>query len=208
MSSYATLVDFNAYLPGSTSNATHAQLCLDTASRWIDGATEQDKFSLDTVATARTFEAKNRYYIEVDDIGDTTGLIIKTDAAGDGTFETTWQSTDYEVLPVNAPSEGPEPAPWTSIRAVGTQVFPLPYAGLLARRDRVQVTAKWGWPAVPVAIQHACLMQAARLFSRTKSPDGVAGFGDSVALRVSNQIDPDVADLIQPYRRYAAVHFA
>lgn len=209
LSAYATLVDFNNYLPGSTSNPTHATLCLATASRWIEKHCNR-KFSLDTNATARTFEPQSLYHLDLRsipyaDIGSTSGFTIKSDAGGDGAFETTWLTTDYELTPYNAAVDGPEPRPWTGIRAVGAQTFPLLVAAVLTRFDKVQVTAKWGWPAVPSAVQHACLMQAARLFSRTKSPDGVAGFGDSVALRVSNQIDPDVAAMLHDYRRQAVL---
>jgi len=30
---------------------------------------------------------------------------------------------------------------------------------------------------------------------------GIVGFGDLGAIRVSNQLDPDVAQLVQPYKR-------
>lgn len=206
---YALLADFNAYHPGSTSNSTLAALSLDTASRMIDRYCHR-KFWLDTNATARTFEPQDLYLLNLAshayaDIGSTSGLVIKTDSAGDGTFETTWQTTDYELLPYNAAYEAPEAEPWTAIRAIGSQTFPLLVAAALTRRDRVQITAKWGWPAVPSAVQQACLIQASRLFARSKSPDGVAGFGDSFALRVSSQMDPDVIDLLKDYRRATAL---
>lgn len=209
---YATVADLSAYLPGSTSNTTLASLSLNTASRWIENHCDR-KFWLDPNPLAKTFVADSRYQLDLRnipfaDIATTTGLVIKTDASGDGTFETTWTTADYELLPVNAPYTGSEANPWTGVRAVGTLTFPLPYTGLLARADRVQITAKWGWPAVPSAVQQACLLQAARLFSRSKSPDGVAGFGESVALRVSNQLDPDVAEMLRDYTPTATVGLA
>lgn len=174
-------------------------IIIPAVSRWIEGETGQ-RFYLDAALTTRTFEATNRYQLPVDDIGDTTGLLVKTDASGDGTFEVTWSATDWEPLPPNAATQGPEPEPWTMLRAVGTQTFPLAYTGLLARRDRVQVTAKWGWPAVPSGIKQACLMMTARVFKRRYSPEGVAGFGDMGVVRVTRE-DVDVVTMLRHYRK-------
>jgi hypothetical protein len=68
----------------------------------------------------------------------------------------------------------------------------------------VRVTAKWGWPAVPYPINQACILQAARIYKRYDSPLGVAGFGDLGAIRVSRFLDPDVAQMVEPYRKMMA----
>jgi hypothetical protein len=66
----------------------------------------------------------------------------------------------------------------------------------------VQVTAAWGWSADPAAVVNATLIQAARIFKRRTSPEGVVGgFQDFGAVRVSSRMDPDVMDLLAPYRR-------
>ena len=59
----------------------------------------------------------------------------------------------------------------------------------------------YGWSSVPVAIKQACIIQASRIFKRLDSPLGVAGFGDLGVMRVSSQLDPDVAQLVSVYRR-------
>lgn len=48
---------------------------------------------------------------------------------------------------------------------------------------------------VPQTIRLAVLMQASRWFRRRLSPEGVAGFGDFGAVRVS-RLDPDILDAI------------
>ena len=48
---------------------------------------------------------------------------------------------------------------------------------------------------VPHAIRLAILMQTARWFRRRLSPEGVAGFGEFGAVRVS-QLDPDIMDAV------------
>jgi hypothetical protein len=51
---------------------------------------------------------------------------------------------------------------------------------------------------VPDDLREAVLLQTARQFRRRLSPEGVAGFGDFGAVRVS-RVDPDVEALITPY---------
>lgn len=49
-------------------------------------------------------------------------------------------------------------------------------------------------------IELAMLMQAGRLYRRRSSPEGVAGFGEFGAVRVS-RIDADIEALLAPYLR-------
>jgi hypothetical protein len=177
------------------------EAAINAASRAIDNYCQR-KFWLDPTAVARTFAPGSLNHLEFDaDIGDSASVIIKTDASGDGTFETTWAASDYQLLPANAASAFPEAEPWTAVRAIGTKTFPWLVNTWLTRLDRVQVTAKWGWPAVPDSVSYACRLKAARLVSRKDSPQGVAGFGDFGPVRVSRSEDGDVCSLLNPYRR-------
>jgi hypothetical protein len=54
---------------------------------------------------------------------------------------------------------------------------------------------------VPKAIETATMIQASRIFKRFDSPLGVAGFGDFGAVRVSRFLEPDVEQLVMPYRK-------
>lgn len=54
---------------------------------------------------------------------------------------------------------------------------------------------------VPAAVRRACVMLTARLFRRRQSVEGVAGFGDFGAVRVSS-VDVDIENLIAPYRNW------
>jgi hypothetical protein len=71
-------------------------------------------------------------------------------------------------------------------------------SGWLPSSGRLQVTALWGWPAVPDEIEQATALYAARLYRRKDSPQGVIGGGDFGPVRVS-RIDPDVEALIAPF---------
>jgi len=199
---YCDSATIKAYLGISVSTYdTQLDEAVNAASRSIDNYCQR-RFWLDGTTAARTFVPQTLNQIKFDDdIGDSASVIVKTDASGDGTFETTWVASDYQLLPVNAAFAFPEAEPWTGMRAVGTKTFPWLVNTWLTRLDRVQVTAKWGWPAVPDAVAQACLIKASRLFHRKDSPQGIAGFGDFGPVRLSRSEDADVVSLLGPYRK-------
>lgn len=137
----------------------------------------------------------------VHDIWDTTNLVIKTDDTDSGTFGTTWDSSDYQLEPLNQ-LEGDSYSPYWAIRAVGSRLFPTSH-----KRPALQVTAAWGYESVPDEVKQAALIKAARVFTRQTSPQGVAGFGEFGVVRISNREDPDVMALLTPHihPRIAAV---
>jgi hypothetical protein len=89
---------------------------------------------------------------------------------------------------------------YDKIRAVGDYLFPT-VNGNYGEQALVQVTAVFGWPSVPEPVTQATIIQASRIFKRYDSPLGVAGFGELGAIRVSRFLDPDMAQLVEPYRR-------
>jgi hypothetical protein len=162
-----------------------------TASRLIDGRCGR-RFYADTTATARYYTPRSSTFTIVDDISSLTGLIIKSDADVNGTWETTLTvGTDIQVGPSNALARN---EPINTFRAI-QQYFPMS----TVERETLEVTAKWGWPAVPDAVAQATALLAARIFKRYDSPLGVAGFGDMGAITV-RRLDPDVELLIAPFR--------
>lgn len=198
MSDYTDLATLKAFLGPVATGTTYdtaLNLAISTASRAIENYCHR-RFWLDATAAVRAFEATDPYRLLIPDLGHAT-VTVTTDADADGTFETTWASTDIQLEPVNAAFELPEAQPWTEIRAVGTRSFPL---ATTRRRNRVQVTGRWGWPAVPDAITEACLIKAARLFHRRNSPQGIAAFDEFGPVRVSRSEDGDVVLLLDPYR--------
>jgi hypothetical protein len=199
---YTSLVLLKAYLGISVSTLdTQIESAINAASRSIDTYCQR-RFWLDSSVVARTFVPQGLSFIDLRaDIGATAGVVVKVDTGGDGTFETTWASTDYQLYPADAATRYPEARPWTGLRAVGTKTFPWMFNTWLTRLDRVEITAKWGWPTVPDAVAQATLIKAARLFHRKDSPQGVAGFGDFGPVRISRFEDPDVVSLLEGYRR-------
>jgi hypothetical protein len=168
-----------------------------TASRWIDEYCER-VFYRSATGTARTFEPHNFYWLKLPEYHDLVSVsAFATDSSGDGTYETAWTSTDYQLYPLN-PSAAPEQRPYTKVKAVGSRLFPLLYPAL-ARTDLVQITGVWGWPSVPWGIKEAAKVLAAELFKLKDAPFGVAGFGDLGLIRIRE--NPKVAALAGRYQR-------
>ncbi len=198
---YCTPEELKAYMgspDAGTNYDTQLRMAAESASRSVD-ATCGRMFWLTTLE-AHTFVPRDYYDLKLcDDIGSTTGLIVATDNDADGVYETVWDASDYELLPYNAPYASPEAEPWTQIKAVGTKTFPLVIGGIPRRMNRVQITARWGWPAIPAAVRQATLIKAARIFHRRNSPQGIATFDDFGAVRVNRQEDGDVVLLLEDY---------
>jgi len=197
---YSTRNQIKAALRIGTADTIDDELidnCAGAASRLIDGYCNRKFWSVGS-ATARVYTAEDDYYCSIDDIAG-TALTLKTSSLADGVFDVTWTVTDYQLEPLNGNLDG---LTWSydKIRAVGDYLFPNVNANY-GSQALVQVTAIFGWPSVPEPVTQATIIQASRLFKRYDSPLGVAGFGDMGAIRVSRALDPDVAQLVEPYRR-------
>jgi hypothetical protein len=183
-----------------------ATMALSAASRSVDKFCQR-RFWLDPIPVTRTFvPSGGLLYLDLwandsgNDIGALDGLTVATDTSGDGTFDTEWSLADYQILPVNASYADPNPEPWTAIRAVGRKTFPWLVNTWLTHLNRVAVTARWGWPAVPDDVIQATMIKASRLYHRKDSPSGVLGFGE-YGVKLSPKEDPDVILLLTDYQR-------
>ena len=197
---YATRNQVKAALRIGTADTIDDDLidnCVGAASRLIDGYCNR-RFWQTGTAEARVYQAEDSFYCSIDDIAG-TALTLKTSTQADGTFDLTWSRSDYQLEPLNGNLDG---LTWSydKIRAVGDYLFPTVNANY-GDQALVQVTAIFGWPSVPEPVTQATIIQASRIFKRYDSPRGVAGFGDLGAIRVSRFLDPDMAQLVEPYRR-------
>jgi len=197
---YATKNQIKAALRIGTADVVDDDLidnCAGAASRLIDGYCNR-KFWAVGSATSRVYQAENEFYCNIDDISG-TAITLKTSSFPGNGFDVTWTVTDYQLEPLNGNLDG---LAWSydKIRAVGNYLFPTVNANY-GEQALVQVTANFGWPSIPEPVTQATIIQASRLFKRYDSPLGVAGFGDMGAIRVSRALDPDVAQLVEPYRR-------
>jgi hypothetical protein len=187
---YATLLDVKSALRITDSiDDTLLETAIESASRLIDGFTAR---SFSNAGTAvRHFAATDAINLIIDD-AITVTKVESTDEIGDTYTE--WAATDYQLEPVNSRADGLY-SPYTGIRAINTYTWPVvDYQAL------VRITGTWGWASVPTAVKQACVIQSSRIFKRLDSPLGVAGFGDLGAIRVGRYLDPDVEQLLMPYR--------
>lgn len=186
---------------------------LAAVSRYLDRKLRRF-FTRDAVAVAHTFypgtfwrgdaEAENPWkgtprarWLDVDDIASTAGLTIKVDEARVGNFTAalTLAATDYQLYPLNA-DKGAEPVPWTRV------LLPS-WSSLMGwpPGSPVEITAVWGWPAVPQAVREATVqitgwwrLDTPRATSRIQ--EGLEG-----AIETSREAQRIIMDLTKNYAK-------
>jgi hypothetical protein len=147
----------------------------------------------------RTFVPDDPYCVRLGAFGDLVSVdTLATDTTGDGAFDSTWDTADYQLLPTN-PGAAPEPRPYTRIKAVGGRTFPLPHARA-GRDDRVRVTGVFGWPQVPYSVRQSALITAAELFRSKSTFEAQMGYEEMSQFVMRR--NPFALDLIKPYRRF------
>lgn len=174
------------------------------AARRVESYCDRDRFWRDAAVQDLVFDADSPYCVRIKGprgtigISTATGVVVKTDEDGDGVYERTLTvSTDFLLKPLNAVSLNPA-WPYETIEMVGNSSYRLP---MIYGRPGVQVTARFGWPAVPDDVSEAALILSHRLFKRKETSTGVVGFDALGATVRLARTDPDVAELLDPYRR-------
>ncbi len=168
------------------------------STRWIDNHCNRRRFGFNktTSATARVYRASSSTRANVDDISATTSLVVAVDTAGVGTFGTTWTiGTDFLLEPLDAVASDGDSRPYDTVRTIGGQYFQS-----INRRPFLQVTALWGWPAVPALVTEACYQLAEETFKLKDAPFGIAGVNDFGVLRIGNQTMNRVQAMLEDYR--------
>jgi hypothetical protein len=166
---------------------------IESASRRIDGYT--GRFFYKTSQTPIVMYPYNEYLLFFPADVATSSITIKIDTTANGTYATTLtQGVDYLLEPTDTVLQS---RPYLNARMVGGATFPL---YVTPSFPTVQVTAQWGWNAIPDDVNQACVLLAMRQFARLNAALGVVGFAD-MAITV-RAIDPDVRDLLSPYKMF------
>jgi hypothetical protein len=184
-------------------NAAEFLLSIESASRAIDQKTNR-QFGQVAAPEARYYTAKYhrdlcRWVIDTDDLMTITGLVVAVDDDGDGTYSDV--ITAYDLTPINAAPIG---RPWTRVEVKNNSAITP-----RGRHNGVKVTARYGWSAVPEAIQLGTMIQAARLFARRDASVGALSSKqvDDVQYQwqgVPDGLDADVAVSVAPYVKWWA----
>jgi len=201
---YVDKDDLKAYI-GLTGTAqdNNIDTAIDSASRLIDSVCGR-KFSQDDSVVVKTFTPKSSIYLDTPDISTTTGLIVKTDDNDDGTFETTLTlNTDYIVEPTNP----------RVIKITGGTTYYEPYNKITildtrsserfdpSIKNNIEITAKWGYSAVPEDIKTATLIQALRYFKRKDTPFNTYGDINTGVSELFSRLDPDVQTILKGHKK-------
>lgn len=190
---YATPAEYRR-VTGMTDAGMDADIAIDlqAVSRYLDGEMRRF-FTRDAVPVTRVYAPQSdARTLAVDDMS-TAPTQIRVDTAGDRTFATTLTPVDYELLPRNADKE-PEPWPFTRIA-----LTPQSRIASFAAGQPVEITARFGWPAVPDAIRRATIHITAIL--RLESPRAtrrIAELGDTV--ETSQQAQNIIRQLANQYK--------
>ena len=141
---YATAAEYRGVIDKTdTKDDTEILSDLKAISRYLEGKLGRF-FNKDASAVARIYMAPSTTRtLWVTDMSEAP-VTVKFDYDGDGVYETA--TTNYKLLPFNAPVE-PEPQPYTRIY----------FDSHLSKGQMVEITAKYGWPAVPEAIKKATI---------------------------------------------------
>lgn len=190
---YLSLDEARGYiLPNGadTDDDIRIEIAVEAASRAIDEFCRRRFY---TATETRYYTPSDGSLVFVDDLVSVTTL--KTDAGGDGTFETTWAASDYNLGPYNANTDG---RPYTKIERAhsGSYAFP---DGV---RRSVEIAGSFGWPSVPSAVKQACAIQAQTFFKRaTEGGAPIVSMDGGTMPSSSKYLDRSVELLVRPYRR-------
>jgi len=138
--------------------------------------------------TTRTYRATHPTLLMVDDFTVTDDLVIEIGRGTTWTTLATVSLDDVDLLPLNAEQDN------RAVECIERTTGVWPVYG----PNRVRITARPGWPAIPEDINTACCIQVARLFSRKDSVTGIVGNSEYGPVRVT-RYDADYDNLIHPY---------
>lgn len=216
---YASVATFRA-VTGSNDRAQEAAIRreLVAAARYLDGKLGRF-FTKDAAVVARYYDTPRaglgrfdpdgespyggfddpQAVLFVDDIATATGLIVKIDDDRDGSFADSTAltiGTDFVLTPENA-QRGPEPRPYTAIRLT-------PYGawGRWPAGCRVEVTAIYGWPAVPAPIETATIELVRLIRIQGPRATNVVNIGLENIEQVSPEARAIVEKLVRDYARF------
>ena len=196
-----TLPDFKAYLRHNT-DADDLQLtgALTAAHDLIYDATGR-LFTVpatDAVAETRYFPAPTGNVLAIDDLADTTGLVVAVEGGA------TIDAAGYVVEPRTRPSGWP----YTTIRFTAGTVAFVPRFDLdwwwrlptYYGTPYIAVTsAAWGWPTVPHLATEAIKIVAKNIWNYRTTAFGVATLPGDVSIMVAG--DPQVDAMVKALRR-------
>jgi len=191
---YATLKTYKLYFfDGDTTDHEDDPVLekkIETVSRAIDDITQKRFYA---TTETRYYTAESATKCRVDNLLSVTTL--KTDENADRTYEYTWATTDYDLMPYNALLNA-EPYQWIETAPLTNYYFP-------AARKGVEIAGSFGYSSTtPPKIEEACLLTAHRYMKRIGTPLGVSAsseLGEKQVISAHIKADPDIMLLLVTY---------
>lgn len=171
---------------------TFIEASIESVSRLIDEYTGRRFYA---TTETRYYSATDSDLVYVDDLLTVTTL--KTDDNEDGTFEITWTTSDYHLMPFNA-ATNVKPYTWIETSGYGDYSFPV------GVKKGIEIAGSFGYCTtanMPKPVAEACKIQSIRLFKRKNAPFGVIGGGEMQESMIIPELDPDVKFLLSAYLR-------
>jgi len=180
----------------TTNNQQDALLALSLSGAWrsVQNYTHRRFYS---VTATYYYSVAETSYLQLDDVQTISAL--RTDDDNNGSYETTWSATCYNLAPYNATVDA---EPFTGLEVTPNSSLTLP-TGV---PKGVQVVGAFGYcpsTALPEDVREAILYQAEQSYLAHSAPFGVAGGRDfSVEMdRTHLGLHPFTAKLLNYYRR-------
>jgi hypothetical protein len=193
---YATLAQIKAAtrIPSAdTIDDALLEMAVESASRMIDAECDRNFYSSGTAT--RDYLPNDEYTVDTDDI--TQIVSVRIDNDGDQTFNISLAESDYQTEPLNQRVSG-NAYPIYRLRMIGDYLLPI-----WGKQATVRIQGVYGFTPLPIQITQATTIQASRIFKRLDSPLGMTWGVDGMGMRVG-KVDPDVAMLIRPFKKYPA----
>jgi hypothetical protein len=194
---YCTTVDVMDLMPDTEWTGKYEPLLgslITRTSRLIDRLLGREPGAFAAgAATARLFDGSGRRELWVDEMAAAPTL-VEVDETGDLSY-VTWAATDYTVWPYND-------TPYTRL---DVDQMNGDKAAWYAFPRGVRITARWGYSLeVPEDVKQAVLIQTVRGFKRAQQAfQDVGAIIELGQLRYVQALDPDVAAIVEHYRRIA-----
>jgi len=192
MADYCTLDEIKSELTNITTKDYDGflQAMIGQAKELIDNLCnrEFDKVT----ATARYFDGAGTILF-IDDLVSIDASGFQLDLDGDGTYESTLATTDYELYPLNT-------TPKTFIKISSNSNYGSFASGI---KKGVKITGTWGYGStIPKSIRRAAIMQVCRWFKRRETGYAtVVGSPELGEVKTYHGLDPDVKLILKPYIR-------
>ena len=186
---YITLAQVKRYLPIEDAEDDDVlTMVLAGACRRIDSYCDSRFYTTSSDETRYETALDSMILIPGLPIASLTSVAIDD---GNRTYATALAAANYELYPWQiATGEA-----YTQIRITPTGVYTFPGGDRM-----VKIVGKFGYGSVPDAVKSAALIMVSRLWARRAAPFGIAGATEIGQLMAIKPIDPDVQELLAPYR--------